>query len=111
MALTGLEWLAAGALAGTLGGGVHSGMQANRQQKRALRDQQQAQQQAETLAQRQMRENAEALAKTNRKRPDVTSLLGEAQSASRQGIGSTLLTGSGTADNERRLGRSSLLGG
>ena len=62
--------LAGLALASVTAGTVQ-GVAQHRQQRNALRSQQDAQRKAETMAQRQMRENAQALARANRKQPDL----------------------------------------
>jgi len=90
---------------------IKAGIEGSQQQKRALAAQERAQKDAETMAQRQMRENAEALRRANAKQPDASALLADAQSLGKRGVGSTLLTGVGGVDpSSLKLGRSSLLG-
>lgn len=109
MGMSGSEWLGL-ALGGPLGLGVASGLRGQKEQKRAQREQERAQQQAETLAQRQMRENSEALAKARRRQPDFGSLLTSEQQRANRGLGSTMLTGPMGVTEKSRLGRTSLLG-
>ena len=94
-----------------LGSTIYQGQKGIAQQRTAIRSQEAAQKQAESVAQKQMRDNAEALRKANQKQPDISSILGDAQGAGRQGLGSTLLTGAGGVNpSSLNLGRTSLLG-
>lgn len=98
-------------LAPSAGMAAYQGDQSRKANNANMRRQQQAQFAAESAAQRQMRENAAALAKANAKKPDIASLLGDAQDAAKQGLGATMLTGAGGVDQSTlTLGRPSLLG-
>lgn len=111
MGMSGGEW--AGLVLGGLPGmAIASGMRGQKEQKKALREQAAAQRAAESAAQRQLRENAEELARRNRRQPDFGSLLTQERARARKGLGSTMLTGPGGVDpGQLTLGGPSLLGG
>ena len=86
--MSGIE-IAALALAGT---SAYAGMKGADAQKKALSQQDEAQQQATAAASRQERLNEEAMARTNRKKPDIGALLASASTMGKQGAASTVLT-------------------
>ena len=88
---------------------VIQGEKQGRAQKRALHEQKQAQSRAigaEKLS-------AMEMAKANKKKPDVSSLLGRERKGAIKGAGATMLTGPGGADSGGKmlLGRKSSLMG
>jgi len=111
MGFSGGEWTGL-ALGGLPGLSVAQGQQAAREQKRALTRQEEAQRQALRAAASQQRRSEMEFRRVNRKVPDVGSLLAGEAASSRQGPGSTMLTGFPGIDPQRLLlGRTSLLGG
>lgn len=71
-----------------------------------------AQAQAQANADRQLRDQQQATARANQKRPDTLSLLDAAQQAGRAGASGTMLTGpQGVEANTLSIGKNTLLGG
>lgn len=85
-------------------GGIYMGEKAQRQQARAQR---------QNLEQARKAEKAqeEAINRANMRQPDIAAIISSAQAAQREGIGSTMLTGTkGIDPSALVLGRKTLLG-
>lgn len=81
-------------------------------QKKSLQTQTTAQGQAEANALSTERKSEVAQNEANQKTPDIAAILSRAATASKGGVGSTMLTGPGGVSNSTlNLGKSSLLGG
>jgi uncharacterized protein HemX len=101
---------AAAAVGGTVVSAVQ-GHNQNQAQKKSLVAQKTAQDKAEAQALSNQRKSEIAQNEVNKKTPDVAAILARAASASRAGLGSTMLTGAGGVDpTGLSLGGTSLLG-
>ena len=99
--------------AALIGTSIFEGQQQKKQQRGAIRRQDAAQRQATQAAAGEQRRSEAERRRLNRKRPQIESLLGQAQRASAGGAAGTLLTGpSGVQRGNLTLGGGgSLLGG
>ncbi len=94
-----------------VGGSVQQGLESRQQQRRGLRAQESAQRTATSRAAAESRRSGREQRRLNRKRPNLSSLLGREQQSALRGPGATTLTGSAGVNQGRiSLGRSSLLG-
>jgi hypothetical protein len=109
--VTGLA-IAGLALAGVgTGVSVYNGVKSSDNQKTALKNQATATQTAEANALSTERKTETATNAANQKTPDISSILSQAANASKVGVGSTMLTGSGgVTPGSLNLGKSTLLG-
>lgn len=99
--------------AAAVGGTAYSivnGQASQDAQNKGLKAQKTAQQQAESQALSTERKSEVASNEQNQKTPDVASILARAASASRSGLGSTMLTGAGGVSTPLPLGGNTLLG-
>lgn len=95
----------------SLGASIYQGQSAAKAQRRALRSQEQAQREATSRAAAIQRRNEMESRRVNRRTPDIGRLLDTAGTRSRQGPGSTFLTGPrGVPASGMLLGGTSLLG-
>jgi|TARA_R110002020_G_C16229855_1_gene768243 hypothetical protein len=92
------------------GATVYSGEKQAKEQRKGLRRQKQAQRQAQSQAVGQEKLAAMDMAKANRKKPDISTLLGQERLRASQGPGSTMLTG-GKSGSMLLGGKSTLMGG
>ncbi len=98
---------------GAVGTGVSAinGAKANANQETALKNQTTATEKAEASALSTERKNETATNAVNQRAPDISSILSQAANASKVGIGSTMLTGSGgVSTSSLSLGKNTLLG-
>jgi Flp pilus assembly protein TadB len=110
-AATIIAGVSAAAAAGGLAYNVVNGQAQQKTQDKQLKAQKTAQDQATAQALSTQRKNEVATNAANQKTPDVASILARASSASRSGLGSTMLTGAGGVDPATLpLGGSTLLG-
>jgi 4-diphosphocytidyl-2C-methyl-D-erythritol kinase len=96
-----------------IGTGVatYNGIQQNDAQKQGLKNQTTATQTAEANALSTERKNELVTNAANQKTPDISDILARAAQASKTGVGSTMLTGSGgVSPTSLNLGKTSLLG-
>lgn len=93
----------------SLGASVYQGQMSAKSQKRSLESQEQAQKQAIAQQNAQRRESQEAMAKANRKTPDIATIMAQAMEPSKGGAASTMLSG-GVDPLSLQLGRNTLLG-
>lgn len=93
----------------SLGASVYQGQKSAASQKRSLESQEQAQKQAVAQQNAQRRESQEAMAKANRKTPDIATIMAQAMEPSKGGAASTMLSG-GVDPLSLQLGRNTLLG-
>lgn len=111
---TAATWLAlAGLAAAGVGTGVAAvnGAKANANQQASLKAQTTATQTAEASALSTERKNETATNAANQRTPDISSILSQAATQSKVGVGSTMLTGAGGVSNSNlNLGKSTLLG-
>lgn len=108
--IIGIAGLAIGAAGTTYS--ITAGEAAKTDRKRAFAAQEKATADAKQRAIAQSRQNEEAIKASNRRRPDVSSLLTREQAAAQQGPGQTFLTGAGGVDKSKLLlGKTSTLGG
>lgn len=94
--------------AASLGASVYQGQKSASSQKRSLQAQEQAQREAVAVQQAQRRDSQEAMAKANKKTPDIATIMAQAMEPSK-GTGSTMLSG-GVDPLSLQLGRNTLLG-
>ena len=102
------------ATATTAGVSLYQGEQQRKMQGKSLEAQKQAQKQAQSQAIGQEKLSAMAMAKANKKKPKIPSLLSQERLRSAQGPGATMLTGAGGAGGGGKMllgRRSSLMGG
>ena len=111
LSATTLALISAGVAAVGVGSSVYQGNKADQNQKAALKQQTTATQTAEANALSTERKNETATNAANQKAPDISAILSQAANASKVGVGSTMLTGSGGVSNSSlNLGKSTLLG-
>ena len=102
---------AAAAVVG-VGYSIYNGEQQKAKQAEALNQQKEAQANAEASALKQEKSAEEAQNKSLAKRPDVSSILSQAEQAGKSGVGSTMLTGAAGVDpSSLALEKKTLLGG
>lgn len=104
--------LAAYATVGALSASVYQGQQQKQAQRRAMRAQEASQARAESRAASEMRRQEMERRRLNKRKPDISALLGAERDKANTGAGSTTLTSfGGVGRNKLTLGQSSLLGG
>lgn len=113
-AITTATMLAIGGLAvGATGAGIaaYNGVKSSNNQQAALKSQTTATQTAEAASLSTERKNETATNAANQQAPNISSILSQAANASKVGVGSTMLTGTGGVGNSSlTLGKSTLLG-
>jgi hypothetical protein len=93
------------------GYGIYAGNKSADAQQKGLQLQTQATQQAEANALSTERKNQTSMNAANQKTPDISDIMARAAQASKGGVGSTMLTGSGGVNpGSINLGKSTLLG-
>ena len=98
--------------AASVGSSLYQGEQQRKQQKKSLAAQKQAQKESMSQAIGQENLSAMAMAKANKKKPKIPSLLSQERLRSAQGPGATMLTGASGARGSTLLGsKTSLMGG